>query len=261
MRRITVVDLCATDELDVLAAARAVERQIADDFSRYWRVEATLRVVRMPAASQASSLRAVLDGSDGIIYVSPNVGSAANDPVGFHFSEHPGTPAGFVFPGLAAVTGAPWTVALSHEVLEFLADPDVNLLVGAPHPTRSGADVLRPYEVCDPVQARHYEIDAVAVADFVTPQYFTIAPRRSSHGSEPTHFLGTEDLPSFGTLQGGTFNYYDLDTRDWAVYPGGDDVDPVTAGWRAARKDAGRAPRTLRRVNVGLDGRGGPHGI
>jgi len=38
--------------------------------------------------------------------------------------------------------GESWTVTLSHEALELIADPEVNLLVAGPHPSQPGVDVF-----------------------------------------------------------------------------------------------------------------------
>ena len=62
------------------------------------------------------------------------------------------------------VTGFPWTVVLSHEILEMLADP---YIVTAPR--YAGSTLV---EVCDPVEFVPYTIDGVAVSDFVLPSWF-----------------------------------------------------------------------------------------
>lgn len=65
--------------------------------------------------------------------------------------------------------------AASHEVLEALIDPRVNLWLDHPEPAREGVQMA--LEVCDPVQD-HYEIEVPGssvkwrVSNFVTPYYF-----------------------------------------------------------------------------------------
>jgi hypothetical protein len=77
-------------------------------------------------------------------------------------------PLGKVFARLDLRSGASWTVTLSHELLEMLADPWINWCA-------QGSD-SRVYalEVCDEVEADvlGYEIDGVLVSDFVTPAWF-----------------------------------------------------------------------------------------
>jgi hypothetical protein len=97
---------------------------------------------------------------------------------------------------LVAATGA-WTVTLSHEILEMLADPSGNRLVAAyhPNPAQRGRRVQYLLEVCDPCLSRWYSVNGVPVSDFVTPQYFdpvrVPGMRYSFTGSlvEPRHIL------------------------------------------------------------------------
>jgi hypothetical protein len=65
---------------------------------------------------------------------------------------------------------SPVSRVFSHEVLETLADPDVNLWVAE----RAGPQFA--LEVCDPVQANGYFKVGVSVSDFVTPAWFGIGP-------------------------------------------------------------------------------------
>jgi hypothetical protein len=65
-----------------------------------------------------------------------------------------------------------WTVMVSHELLEMLADPYGNKLVAAAHPTRPRERVRYLIEVCDPCCSRWYPVNGVPVSDFYTPRYF-----------------------------------------------------------------------------------------
>lgn len=69
--------------------------------------------------------------------------------------------------GAHPLTG-PYSVAsiLSHEVLEMAVDPRCNLWAD------SGRGFLVAYEVGDPVQSDHYDIDGVTVSNFVLPAWF-----------------------------------------------------------------------------------------
>src|ERR1041384_5566078 len=69
--------------------------------------------------------------------------------------------------------GEHWSVTLSHEALELLADSETNLLVRGPHPNDATKEVFHWFEMCDAVQAEQYEIDGIAVSNFVLPLYFT----------------------------------------------------------------------------------------
>jgi len=64
--------------------------------------------------------------------------------------------------------GSSWTVTLSHELLEMLADPWINWCA-------MGSDSrIYALEVCDAVEADElgYTIDAVLVSDFITPAWY-----------------------------------------------------------------------------------------
>src|SRR5258707_992176 len=73
--------------------------------------------------------------------------------VGWHERDARGVPYGFVSLALAEALGEPWSVTLSHEALEMIGDPEVNLLVLGPHPDAAERRrVLHWYELCDAVQ-------------------------------------------------------------------------------------------------------------
>jgi hypothetical protein len=60
-------------------------------------------------------------------------------------------------------SGAPWTVVLSHEVLEMMVDPRGHRFTNS----------LRT-EVCDAVEHMHYRVRGILVEDFVTPEWFAL---------------------------------------------------------------------------------------
>jgi hypothetical protein len=60
---------------------------------------------------------------------------------------------------------------MSHEILEMLIDPAVNLYAYRPA-GRGRRERGYFYEVCDPVQCLHYKIDGVAVCNFVFPEWY-----------------------------------------------------------------------------------------
>lgn len=88
--------------------------------------------------------------------------------LGYHELSAQGTPLGKVFAKLDIDHGQSWTVTLSHELLEMLADPWINWMA-------QGEDgKIYALEVADAVEADElgYEIDGVLVSDFVTPGWF-----------------------------------------------------------------------------------------
>ena len=186
---------------------RAMNRQIAEDFDPYWSMSATLRLEgksgQTPDVQEPADMR-----GDAIIYLWDEVNVA--DALGFHDRNFRGIPFGFVFTALSTALGENWTVTLSHEALEMIADPEVNLLVMGPHPDpNSNAVVFHWYEMCDAVQNETYEIDGVEVSNFLLPLYFTGSEELGGRND----FLGTQHngttLSSFGINPGGYVGFFD----------------------------------------------------
>ena len=123
--------------------------------------------------------------------------------LGYHDKNNRGIPFGFVFTELSKEVGENWTVTLSHEALELIADPEVNLLVAGPHPVNRNKIVFHWYEMCDAVQAEAYKIEDVEVSNFVLPLYFTGGEELGGRND----FLGRshdgKTLKSFGVNPGG----------------------------------------------------------
>ncbi|HEU0208390.1 MAG TPA: hypothetical protein VFQ78_05365, partial [Candidatus Udaeobacter sp.] len=155
-------------------AIRAINRQIAEDFEPYWSFGATLRLEGRSRKRPKKQILADMRG-EAVIYVWDE---ADQDALGYHNRNNRGIPYGFVFAELSAKLGECWTVTLSHEALEMLADPENNLYVLGSHPERPNLNVFYWYEMCDPVQAETYEIDQIEVSNFVLPLYFTSSEER-----------------------------------------------------------------------------------
>jgi hypothetical protein len=190
---------------EVQNTIRAINRQIKEDYEPYWSLGATLRLEGKagpkPKQQEPSDMR-----GEAVIYLWDNVNVA--NALGYHERNNRGIPFGFVFTELSKSLGESWTVTLSHEALELIGDPEVNLLVAGPHPANPKQDVFHWYEMCDAVQAESYEIDGVGVSNFVLPLYFT--------GSEEVggrnDFLGRphdgKTLKSFGVNPGGYIGFF-----------------------------------------------------
>ena len=87
-----------------------------------------------------------------------------------------------------------YATTLSHEVLEMIADPGVNLYADGYYISKSKRHYRAwvPYEVCDPVEETLYEIRGVKVSDFVVPEWFE--PEREP-GSMDFSFRGAVTEP------------------------------------------------------------------
>lgn len=92
--------------------------------------------------------------------------------LGYHTETNTGRPFGRVFAKTAAQYGYSWTVTLSHEILEMMADPFVNLTVFKQTSSKTGK--LYAFEVCDAVEADvyGYKINGILVSNFVFPSWF-----------------------------------------------------------------------------------------
>jgi hypothetical protein len=73
---------------------------------------------------------------------------------------------GKVFAGTDIQYNQPWTTTLSHELLEMLLDPNINLVASDAQGT------FWAYEACDAVESNYYTIGNTKVSDFLLPAYF-----------------------------------------------------------------------------------------
>ncbi len=92
--------------------------------------------------------------------------------LGYHDLTTEGLPIGKVFAGSDLKAGTSWTVTASHELLEMLGDPNINLTVFVQNSNAAG--VLYAYEVCDACEddSVGYQIDSILLSDFVYPAWF-----------------------------------------------------------------------------------------
>jgi len=184
---------------------RALNRQVREDFEPYWSLGATLRL-EGKSTTQPDKLTLPDMRGDAVLYLWDEVD--VDGALGYHDANARGIPFGFVFTQLAEQLGENWTVTLSHEALELIADPLVNLLVAGPHPNEDRM-VFHWYEMSDAVQAETYYCDGVEVSNFVLPLYFTPDAEIGSRND----FLGRahngKTLTSFGINPGGYVGFFD----------------------------------------------------
>ena len=226
---------------DAQQAIRAINRQISEDFEPYWSLGGRLRLEgksgETPETQELPDMR-----GDAVIYL----WNEADIPgaLGYHALNFQGIPFGFVFTELVADLGEPWSVTLSHEALETLADPDVNLLAQGPHPADPERTVFHWYEMCDAVQAETYDIDGVEVSNFVLPLYFTTGDELGGRND----FLGRshngETLQSFGINPHGYVGFFDPELGRHDTYSmRGDELAAKRLGIKA---NLGTARRSVR---------------
>lgn len=200
---------------DVQVALRAINRQIREDYEPYWHIGGELRL-EGKSGSKPSKQNITDMRGDAVLYLWDAVD--VDDALGYHEANNRGVPYGFVFTELAKQLKEEWTVTLSHEALELVGDPEVNLLVQGPHPSDSGRTVFHWYEMCDAVQAETYDIDGVEVSNFVLPLYFTGGEEKGGRND----FLGRahkgKTLRSFGVNPGGYVGFFDPEKGDHETF-------------------------------------------
>jgi hypothetical protein len=86
--------------------------------------------------------------------------------LGYHDLTPTGMPVSKCFVKTVKNAGADLTVTASHELLEMLLDPAINLIA-----SHSSGDFYA-YELCDPCEEEKYLIDGMPVSDFVYPSWF-----------------------------------------------------------------------------------------
>jgi len=242
---VTVVDRTrgAVSHEDCARVVAAVDRQVRRDVAPVLGVDARVRLApasgRRPARAAIASRR-----GDAVLYLVAD--GDPGDAVGWHERDRRGVPYGFVSLALADALGEPWSVTLSHEALEMIADPEVNLLVLGPHPDRARRRrVLHWFEICDAVQDDRYEVDGVEVSDFVLPLWFTEAAEPGARNEFLPRRRRGRALASFTAAPGGYLGFYDPSTREhetW-VAPG----DARAEARRRARERFAWARRGSRR--------------
>jgi hypothetical protein len=225
----------------VQAVLRGVNRQITEDFEPYWSMGARLRLEGRSSAKPDPLSPADLRG-DAIIYLWNDVD--VEDALGYHDKNNSGIPFGFVFTELSQELGEPWSVTLSHEAMELIGDPEVNLLVAGPHPAEPSQLVFHWYEMCDAVQTETYDIDGVRVSNFVLPLYFTGSDELGGRND----FLGRshngQTLKSFGVNPGGYVGFFNPSTGKHDTYSmKGDTVAAMRLAIKSQAKGARRAIR------------------
>jgi len=193
-------------DLELQRTIRAINQQITLDFEPYWRLSAQLRL-EGPSGPKPKKQNPVDMRGDAVIYIWDD--RSVKDALGYHDQNHKGIPYGFVFPEISKEAGENWTVTLSHEALELIADPEANLYVQGPHPMHPEGSVFFWYEMCDAVQAEAYKIDGIEVSNFLLPLYFTSSEETGGRNDFLNQAHHGKTLQSFGVNPGGYIGYFD----------------------------------------------------
>lgn len=213
---------------EIIKVMNALQVQVNRDFSDAWGVDADL-------AFYSSKKSAPKDHWWLVFFDKPDAAGA----YGYHDLTPAGLPLGKVFPKLDIDEGNAWSTTVSHELLEMLGDPGVNLMVN--RFSGKHGNVLYAYEVCDPCQdiKYSYRIKGVEVSNFVYPTWFEQIDHPKGTKFD---YLGKIKKP-FELLPGGYISILRLNqTRGWQQIeaPGESYKKKVRPGSRRARRKMGR---------------------
>lgn len=130
----------------------ALDKQMQRDFVPIWGYPAKLYVTKKPKPDEWQII--FLDDAD------------AADALGYHDITKNGQPISKVFVKSSIAAGEKVSVTTSHELLEMMIDPGAQLWA------QNANGMFHAYEMCDAVEEEVYEIDGIAVSDFVYPSFF-----------------------------------------------------------------------------------------
>jgi hypothetical protein len=217
------------DDEDLHNLIRGINRQIKHDFEPYWSMNAVLRLegksFDLNPKDDVGKVFPIDMRGDAVLYVWDKTDPA--NAIGFHEKHFNGIPYGVVYTELCERLKESYSVAISHEVLELIADGNANIFAMGPHPKpeENGRKVFHWYELCDAVQSEQYIIDGVEVSNFVLPLYFTDDEESGSRND----FLGRSRdgkyLKSFGVKEGGYIGFYDPKLQRTIKYMNEDDYE------------------------------------
>lgn len=89
------------------------------------------------------------------------------DALAYHDLTPDGLPQARVFVKTTLDNNELVSVSASHELVEMLVDPAINMMTTGPDPTTFYA-----YESADPVEALSFEVNGIPMSDFIYPSYF-----------------------------------------------------------------------------------------
>ena len=118
----------------------------------------------------------------------------APDAIGYHDLTLDGLPLGKVFVKTTMADKASVSVTASHELVEMLVDPGINLCA-----LKSSTGIIYALEVADPVEETDFLVDGIAMTNFVYPSWFE---EFRKPGSARFDYLGLVDRP-YKLLKGG----------------------------------------------------------
>src|SRR5205823_5839900 len=89
------------------------------------------------------------------------------DALAYHDLTPDGLPISKVFVKTTIDDGELVSVSASHELVEMLVDPAINMMTTGPDPK-----TIYAYEMADPVEALSFNVNGIQMSDFIYPAYF-----------------------------------------------------------------------------------------
>ena len=216
-----------TDQ-QVQAVVDALQIQVHEHFAPIWGIDAEVTFYPKGALPRGSWQLIILDNSD-------QAGA-----LGYHDLTSEGLPLGKVFAGSDIKYGTSWSVTASHELLEMLGDPGINLTVFVEN--KAGTGVLYAYENCDACEADNYAylINGIKVSDFVFPSWFQIF-----HLPGTQYDYGKHIKQPFELLEGGYIGIYDIESGSgWQQkYPAKQEMKYSMRAHIGSRRERRKTPR------------------
>jgi hypothetical protein len=186
---------------DLQTCAGALNEQVQADFAPIWKVAATVGAYdSAPPATWAVHIQKQLDEPGAL---------------GFHTDDQ-NQPISYV------MYTDTWTITVSHETLEMLADP----YGSRPHTARLPEGLENQYakfglssassrvsyllEVCDPCEETSYEVGGVQLSDFLLPGWYRTSPAQHPAYS---HAGGCTDPRQ--VADGGYVSFSNSETKEW----------------------------------------------
>jgi len=93
----------------------------------------------------------------------------------YHDLTPDGLPISKVFVKTTLGAGDLVSVSASHELVEILVDPAINMMTTGPN-----SKTMYAYESADPVEELSFKVNGIAMSDFVYPAYFEVFRKRNS---------------------------------------------------------------------------------
>ncbi|MFI9363777.1 hypothetical protein ACIG5E_22390 [Kitasatospora sp. NPDC053057] len=215
-------------DAQVQAVVPALQTQVSRDFAPVWGIDAQLSFVASNALSDSTWWLVILDDSD-------QAGA-----LGYHDMTANYLPIGKVFAATDRTYKQQWTVTASHELLEMLGDPEINLVVF--DQPNAGTGTLYALEVCDACEADNYAyaIDGTQVSDFVHPAWFQ--PSRTAGDAQFDH--GGQIKNPLELLPGGYIGVFNVSAgTGWSQQTQNATADYVNRPRVGSRRERRRTPR------------------